>query len=161
MAITHYKPGLLTRRPRRLTTFVSLLWLNLAMLPCTMAATGEQHAGDPGKPAAAGSAHHGHMQGHSATAGHDQHSAGSLHAEHALMDHPCMVGDDCCELDDVLFGDGAKKLDRDSGALPAASFDSAHADQPGGSARNLHATGPPPRYAGAVRRHTLLCVFRD
>lgn len=164
--------GFPARRPRRLTTFVSLLWLNLAMLPCTMAAGGGEYSGEDHCPPSAAVAHHVHMPAQDADGDNDSdddhghhghHDAGTGSAEQhdAVASHSCLGGGDCCELDDVLFSDGAKKLERDSGALPPVSFASMHAESISTSARNLCATGPPPRFAGSVRPHALCCVYRD
>ncbi len=72
-----------------------------------------------------------------------------------------MSGDDCCALDDILFSDGAKKLERDSGALPPVAYESTCFDSLIASNGGHLATGPPPPLAGAVRLHALNCVYRD
>lgn len=160
--------GFLARRPRRLTTFVSLLWLNLAMLPCTMAAGSGEFSGEDHCPPSAAAAHHVHMSaqdsdGDDDHGSHGHHDVGTESAEQddAAASHSCFGSDDCCELDDVLFSDGGKKLERESGALSPVSFASMHAESISTSVRNLRATGPPPRFAGSVRPHALCCVYRD
>ena len=164
MSLSLARHGILARRPRRLTTFVSLLWLNLAMLPCTMAAGSEEHSGQQPCPPSAAVSHHAHASGHDSAGGHGgHHDAGPVHSgqHHDATNHPCMASDNCCELDDILFSDGAKKLERDSGVLPPTSFASNHAEAIGTSVRNLRATGPPRAFGGSVRVHALNCVYRD
>ena len=152
------------RPTRRLTTLVSLLWLNLAMLPCTMAMGAEDHTSAPDCPSKTIQVHDAHMSGHDDhAAGMQHHAASAEHSAHGADagGHPCMSGDDCCALDDLLFSDGAKKLERDSGALPPVAYESACGDSLIASKLGHLATGPPPPFAGTVRLHALNCVYRD
>lgn len=103
------------------------------------------------------------MAGHAEHGNHDRHGGADAHAGHAGDDgkHPCLSDGDCCELDDVLFSDGAKKLDRDSAVLPLIVLETVSTDLVGDAMRRPFATGPPPQFAGAVRRHAFNCVYRD
>ena len=154
---------MLRRRPRRLTTFVSLLWLNLAMLPCTMAAGVADQGPVPDCPSKAKTAHHEHLSGLGGAADLQHPAPAAAHAIHGADSdgHPCTSDDDCCALDDVITSDGAKKLDRDAGTLPPVAWESACFDPLIGSKSERLATGPPGSLAVTVRLHALHCVYRD
>ena len=127
-------------RRRRLAAFLSVLWLNVAMLPCAMAV--EEQPGCPDCPpehAEAMASHHGH--GNSSS---------------CALEQP-----DCCELDQIGFDSQQQNPGKaDSGDSPVEPLplSAATALKTTGA---QYATGPPGAGAGSLRRHVILCVYLD
>lgn len=132
-----------TVRRRRLATIASLLWLNVAMLPCAMAMEAEHACPDcPPDHEQPMASHHGH---------------GDARAElGCVIEQP-----DCCELDDVSVDDRKSQSDKNDSDDPGVSIGprlgAARADK----GVLLHTTGPPDPGGTATRLHALHCVYLD
>lgn len=148
-----------SNRLRRFGVVACLAWLNLAMLPCTMAVA--DAPGCPDCPPAATDAHTAHgMHGGTHDGGHGAHSG--AHELPASGPHCGVDQADCCELDDLHVDDRSQKLERDAG--PAVSFgllDNAWQVDREASGSIGHSTGPPRCSTGGVRLHAFHSVYRD
>ena len=145
------------RRSRRLTAFASLLWLNLAMLPCTMAADDDR--GCPGCPPDHAETH---AESHS---GHHEHAADVTHhhAEEPAADrsHCGLDERDCCDLDELSVDDRPQNPKADSNVVAAVHFDTGFPQVADKAPACRLATGPPRSTNGSARLHAINCVYLD
>ena len=132
---------------RGVAALISLLWLNLAMLPCAMALEGEHNC--PNCPPE-----------------HDQPMAS--HHDHADADADtapdCKTAQaDCCDLEDFSIDDRGQKSSQKDGKNGGEQFTMSSTTDPVRRARPVQAahfpTGPPDPNPGARRLHALHCVY--
>lgn len=146
-------------RLRRSGALACLAWLNLAMLPCTMAVADASDC--PDCPPAAMDEHAGHGQ-HARTHEVGHHDAHAVASDTPADSHCGVAEPECCELDELRADDRSQKLDRDAGSFVAATlFDDAWYDDRFANGSIKLATGPPRCSTGGVRLHAFLSVYRD
>ncbi len=120
---------------------VSLIWLNLAMLPCAMALESDHNCPEcPPEQQSEMASHHDHE---------DTEKGANCSLEQS----------DCCQIDQLNFGDRGQKSDSDSGEKHAIIAETEYGQLFGYSPAPEFPTGPPDPDSGTTRLHALFCVY--
>ena len=143
MANISYCKRFTAGRSRRVTAVLSLVLLNLAMLPCAMALEQE-----PIRPCCPPD-HAQHVDSH-----HE-------HASDAKSTHCHSAAGDCCDIDEFSIDDRSQKSGKDSAEqlLLVTAMDTACTILRSRSV--VFPTGPPDPPPGAQRLHAIYCVYLD
>lgn len=128
---------------RRVAALVSLVCLNLAMLPCAMGL--EQFEACPDCPTELTQDAHAH---HANAEAEKSADCGNAH-------------NDCCEVDDFSSDDRPQKPAKDGSEPFALTADPMSPRRSATAGVILNATGPPDPYPGSTRLHSLFCVYLD
>ncbi len=130
-------------RPRGVTALVSLIWLNLAMLPCAMALQQEEICPDcPTGHEQQMSSHHDHDESNSAPS--------------------CSTEDtDCCDFGEFTVDDRGQKSGKNSGEQFALTSKFETAKLVRHVVSTVFPTGPPDPIPEAQGLHAIYCIYLD
>lgn len=128
---------------RRVTAMVSLVWLNLAMLPCAMAMESDHSCPDCPPEAA------------QEVVSHHDHAVAEKGADCSFAQA------DCCQIDQINIDDRSQKSGKDDGKKIAVITNIGFGQFSAYSLTPEFPTGPPDPGPGTTRLHALFCVYLD